>query len=463
MLTPEEFMSFMGETVSKSRTFDNMVRGVVTNSALFSLPGGDAGFAVAVEGGNQGWEYNPDPRFLNGEIWGTTAVSGGGDRSRYAVTSELRMPLMDMLTVTASGRYDSFKVADEDVSKPTYSVGIEFRPLQSLLFRGKYGTAFKAPTLSDQFQGLSGFYSFATDYWNCYQEGFGPDDIDNCPTNYSNVQFFGTQSGNPELDPINADVWSYGVVWAPTATFSLSADYHHFDIRDEVAQQSVDQMLRDELACNLGELDPASGTCVAAYEQIHRNATGAIDTIHVGKINVAQEVVNAVTAEAHYLQDLGAWGSLQLNGSYTRMLKHDFQQFPTDPVVDLLNDPWWSSDPKYKANASLAWNVGRVTTTLYANHIGPTPNYFARNNAAGYESPGADRLDSWTLYNGSVNFAVTPDFKVSFLVNNLFNSMPTEDRPNYPGSSGAPFNAYNFSPYGRAYYIEARWNFGKSE
>ncbi|HYG26691.1 MAG TPA: TonB-dependent receptor, partial [Caulobacteraceae bacterium] len=155
MLTPEQFMSFMGETVSESRTFENMVRGVVTNSALFQLPGGDAGFALAVEGGNQGWEYNPDPRLLNGEIWGTTAVSGGGDRSRYAVTSELRLPVVDMLTATLSGRYDSFKVSDEDVSKPTYSVGLEFRPLQSLLFRGKYGTAFKAPTLSDQFQGLS--------------------------------------------------------------------------------------------------------------------------------------------------------------------------------------------------------------------------------------------------------------------------------------------------------------------
>ena len=474
MLTPEQFMSFMGETVSKSRTFDNMVRGVVTNSALFSLPGGDAGFAVAVEGGNQGWEYNPDPRFLNGEIWGTTAVSGGGDRSRYAVTSELRLPVVDMLTATVSGRYDSYKVADEDVSKPTYSVGLEFRPLQSLMFRGKYGTAFKAPTLSDQFQGLSGFYSFATDYWNCYQAGFGPEEIDDCPNQYSSVQFFGTQSGNPELDPINADVWSYGVVWAPTAKFSLSADYHHFDIRDEVAQQSVDQMLRDELACNLGQLDPASGTCVAAYEQIQRTTTGAIDTIHVGKINVAQEIVNAITAEAHYLQDLGAWGSLQLNGSYTRMLKHDFQQFPTDPVVDLLDDPYWSTDPKYKANMSLAWNKGRVTTTLYANHIGPTPNYYARlnpvdavnsagENIGGYNNPGAARLDSWTLYNGSVNFAVTPDFKVSFLVNNLFNSMPTEDRPNWPGSSGAPYNTSNFSPYGRAYYIEARWNFGKAE
>ena len=463
MLTPEQFMSFMGETVSESRTFDNMVRGVLTNSALFQLPGGDAGFAIAVEGGNQGWTYDPDPRFLNGEIWGTTAVSGGGDRSRYAVTSEVRLPVIESLTATVSGRYDSFKVADEDVSKPTYSVGLEFRPLQSLLFRGKYGTAFKAPTLSDQFQGLSGFYSFATDYYNCYQLGFEPEDVDGCPNAFSNVQYFGTQQGNPELDPINADVWSYGVVWAPTATFSMGADYHHFDIRDEVAQQSVDQLLRDELACRIGQLDSNSGTCQAAFEQIHRGSTGRITQIDVSKVNIAQEVLNAVSAEAHYLHDLGAWGSLQLNGSYTRKLKHEFQQYPTDPMVDLLNDPYWSSDPKNKANASVAWRMNSFTTTLYANYIGETPNYIARLTPEGYDRDGAYKLGSYTTFNGSVNWDVTEDFKLSFLVNNLFNKMPTMDRMNYPGSSGSPFNTGNFNPYGRAYYIEARWNFGKAE
>lgn len=463
LLTPEQFFSFMGPTVSESRTFDNMVRAVVTNSALFQMPGGDAGFAVAVEGGNQGWTYDPDPRFLNGEIWGTTAVSGGGDRSRYAVTSEIRLPVIESLTATVSGRYDSFKVADEDVSKPTYSVGLEFRPFESLLFRGKYGTAFKVPTLSDQFQGMSGFYSFTTDYYNCYQLGFDPEEVDDCPNQYSNVQFFGTQQGNPELDPINADVWSYGVVWAPTATFSVGADYHHFDIRDEVAQQSIDQLMRDELACRIGQLDPNSGTCQAAFTQIHRGSTGRVTQIDVSKVNIASEVLNAVSAEAHYLQDMGAWGSLQFNGSYTRNLKHEFQQYPNDPVIDLLNDPYWSSDPTYKANASVAWRLNSFTTTLYANHIGPTPNYIARLTPVGYERPGAYKLGTYTTYNGSVNWDVTEDFKLSFLVNNLFNKMPTMDRMNYPGSSGAPYNTGNFNPYGRAYYIEARWNFGKAE
>ncbi|MFO1473493.1 MAG: hypothetical protein U1F20_02725 [Lysobacterales bacterium] len=42
------------------------------------------------------------------------------------------------LTVSLSGRYDSYKVSGENISKPTYNIGLEYRPIESLLFRGQY-------------------------------------------------------------------------------------------------------------------------------------------------------------------------------------------------------------------------------------------------------------------------------------------------------------------------------------
>jgi outer membrane receptor protein involved in Fe transport len=413
MLSPEDFYSFMGVTKSRSRTYDNMLRAQFTNGSLFSLPGGDAGVAIAAEAGSEGWRYDPDPRLLNGEIWGTTAVSGAGSRTRYAMTGELRLPLAEQLTVSTSGRYDSFSAAGRRISKPTYSLGIEFRPIKSLLFRGKYGTAFKAPTLADQFQGLSGFYSFTTDYYNCALLGFDVGNVDNCPSRFSNLQYFGQQAGNPDLKPINAKVWSYGVVWAPTASFSISADYHHWDIRDEVAQQSVDQLMRDEAACRLGQLDINSGTCQAAIAQVTRGAAGTVQQIYVSKVNVAKRNLNALTVGSNYRLDLGGYGALSLSGSWSRNLEHLSQTYPTDPVADLLNDPYYSSDPKYKADVSAAWNKNRWTTTLYANYIGPTPNYRAQLTPGGYSYAGAGKLGSYTTVNASLNFEVTQDLKLS--------------------------------------------------
>jgi hypothetical protein len=45
------------------------------------------------------------------------------------------------------------------------------------------------------------------------------------------------------------------------------------------------------------------------------------------------------------------------------------------------------------------------------------------------------------------------------MVNNVFNKMPPLDK-SYPGTNGAPYNDYNFDVYGRAFYVEARYNFG---
>ncbi|HEV8692988.1 MAG TPA: hypothetical protein VGQ93_02210, partial [Lysobacter sp.] len=72
----------------------------------------------------------------------------------------------------------------------------------------------------------------------------------------------------------------------------------------------------------------------------------------------------------------------------------------------------------------------------------------------------AGKLDPFTLYNLSVNFKPTDNLDLSFLVNNLLNDMPPEDNT-YPGSSGAPYNSDQYSAYGRAVYVEARYTFGK--
>ena len=288
-----DFRSFSGYTTTNSKTWDNLLRGQLTNASLFTLPGGDAGIAVVAEGGNEGWDYTPDPRLLNGDVWGTTDVQGHGHRSRYALTSELRLPVYNWLTFDVSGRRDSYKVSDNRVGKSTYNLGVELRPIESLLFRGRYGTAFKVPTLADQYQGLSGYYSYVTDYYNCAKLGYTGSTIGNCPSKYGSVQFFGQQAGNPALKPINAKVWSYGVVWAPFERFSVSADYYHYSIHNKVNQQSADQLSLVNSLCLLGQLDAASPTCTQAASQVTRDATANITQIFTPKVNVSSELDNA--------------------------------------------------------------------------------------------------------------------------------------------------------------------------
>lgn len=465
-ISQADFRSFTAYTDTHAKTWDNMLRGQITNASLFQLAGGDAGMAVVLEGGNQGWSYVPDPRLLDGEIWGTTDVQGAGHRSRYAATTEFRLPLMNQVTMDISGRYDSYHVDGKDVSHPTFNVGIEYRPFDTLLFRGRYGSAFKVPTLSDEFQGLSGYYSAVPDYLNCARLGYGPGQVANCPTPYDSTQFFGQQSGNTALKPITATVWTYGFVWSPVERMSFKVDYLHWNINNEVNTESADGLSQAEYLCDIGTFAMTSPTCENAFAKIVRGQStdpallGQIQQISTPKVNVSNEQVNAITADFSYGFNLGSLGGLTADLSYSDVLKHLYQAYPGDPVLDLLRHPYYSTDFKSKVNGSLTWTPNdQWSGTIYFNRYGSTPNYLATVND-NYTAKGTGRLSPWILYNASVTYNPMKNLALSFLVNNVFNKMPPEDH-SYPGTQGVAYNSDDYNIYGRAMYLEAKYMFGK--
>ena len=470
-ISPEDFASFTGFVDNKSRTWDNLAHVQFTNGSLFSLPGGEAGFAVVAEVGNEGWDYTPDSRMIEdpdtllSDIWGQTSVSGAGRRSRYALTSELRMPLLNALTVTASARYDAFDVADETIDKPTWSLGVEYRPLESLLLRGKIGTAFRAPSLADAFQGVSGFYSSATDFYRCSLEGYTPEDTGDCT--YDSVQYFGQSSGNPELEPIEADVWNAGVVWAPTSTFSVSVDYYSWDIENEVSSISGDQLLLGEYYCRTGAAGTPITACGNISEWVNRGPSGDLVSLYTPKVNIAKQNLELVTAELKYMVDVGNFGSLAFAGNYTNKLRHKLQTDPETAPVDLLRDPasMWTYDSyaKTRLDASVAWAKGDWTTTLYGNRVGSTPNQLAAAAGYGFEHPSGQRGGKWapyTTYNASVNWRASDDLTFSVMANNVLNKMPDNQAANFAGTSGTPWNNYYYDIYGRSVYMEIKYRFG---
>jgi outer membrane receptor protein involved in Fe transport len=465
-MSQADFNSFTGYTDTYAKTWDNMLRGQLTNASLFHMPGGDAGLAVVAEGGNQGWSYVPDPRLLNGDIWGTTDVQGAGHRSRYATTVETRLPVVKMLTFDISGRYDNYRVAGGNVHHKTYNIGIELRPFDQLLLRGRYGTAFKVPTLSDEFQGKSGYYSYVTDYANCARLGYGPGNVADC--SFDSQQYFGQQAGNTELKPITAKVWSYGFVWAPVDRMSFSVDYLHWDISNEVNTESADQLSLTEYLCDSGALAMSSASCQNAYSKITRGAPtaqaplGLIQEIYTPKVNVSNEQVNAIAANFNYHVDIGRFGKLAFDASYSDILKHTTQAYPNDPRIDTLRHPAVypnGTDFKSKVNGSVTWMPNEQWSgTVYVNHYGHTPNYLA-TVYDNYTSPRTGKLATWTLYNASVTYNPAKNVALSFEVENVFNKMPPVDH-SYPGTSGSPYNGSNYYVDGRAMYVEMQYKFG---
>jgi hypothetical protein len=254
-----------------------------------------------------------------------------------------------------------------------------------------------------------------------------------------------------------------GAVWAPLPGFSLTVDYHSWEIENDIGPQDAKGLTLRELYCRTGQngYDIDSPVCQDALSKITRNATGAITEIYTPKVNEALRSLEVVTAAISYAFDAGNIGSFLLRSSYTNTLKQELTRFPGDTPIDLLRNPLESSDPKTKVNASVTWSSpgDMWGTTLYANRIGSIPNYRAQVDG-NYDDPTAGKLGSYTTYNASLDFRPIEALTLSLMVNNLLDDTPPEDHT-FPGSSGAPYDSSQYTAYGRSMYVEARYEFGK--
>jgi iron complex outermembrane receptor protein len=441
---------------SSSRTEDSMIRGQLTNTALFKLPGSPAGIALAAEAGHQDWRYTPDPGYFNGQLWQTSAVAGSGGRSRYAVTGELRLPVEKWLTITGSSRYDSYHADGNDISSNTYNVAVELRPVRTWLLRGHVGTAFKAPTLADQFQGLSRGLVFVPDYYQCALQG----------KDYSDCKVIGVSrstSGNTDLQPIKASVSGIGTVWAPTGRASISLDYLHWNISNEVAVALEDQITLTESECRLGNLDINSPTCVAALGYVTRDSAGNIVSMYSPKVNVASEVINAFVAEGRYGMSLGKYGDLEVRAAWNDMLTHTLQFYPGEPRHDLLTEYQWSGEFKSKINASVTWSTHKWRSTIYVDRYGASPNLAATLAPTFPQSKNfralSGTLHPWIVTNLTTRYQWSRRLELALSVQNLFDVMPPPDHT-WGGNSESPYFDFKYNVYGMSYYAQLSYQFG---
>lgn len=464
-LTPAQYASFLGAGSITSTNRNDQLRAQLTQTSLFALPGGDAGLALVAEEGYETWKYLPSLPLTSGQLVGVSFAPSAGHRSRYATAAELDLPLFKMLSVDLSARYDSYNAQGVHFSHPTYGIGIEFRPVDRLLLRGRYATSFKAPSLIDEFEGGSTQQSFATDYVNCARLGFTGADTGNCPSQYSFETITLERAGNPDLQPMTARSFSYGAVWSPTDSLSMNVDYQHISIRNEVLLESAPYVLLNELYCADGTLNPSSPTCRAAASQITRAPAtpgspllGRVLGVLTNKVNIAHELNNSISAGFQYRFALDHIGQFELSSSWTRMLAHRKRQFPGDQPIDLLHNPGFSTEFQTKGNVALTWSRDKWGATLFGTYFGPTPNYAAQLNN-GYDAPYAGKVPAWRIYNASVDYSPTQAWQLSLRINNIRNSMPPIDITS-PGYTNTPFNSANYNALGRELFVEVRYQFG---
>jgi iron complex outermembrane recepter protein len=457
-ISPAQYAGFTQGVGEFSNTWINNTRATISNPSLFVLPGGDAGFAALIEGGGEAWYEPVNPLFTQGSVFEHAATGGGGQRSHLASAFELNLPLSSLLTLDLSGRYDHYALdKGSDNHKFTYKAGFEFRPVDTFLVRGNYTTSFKAPDLASIFLGPTDYYTTITDYYQCALAHVAA-----CGSAYQ-YGIKGTTLPNPALQPTTAQSWTLGTVWSPIDNLSVSLDYLHIAIRDEVVQQDLDRLIRTDAQCLLGQLNADSAQCRTITNpvdgQVQRAlGNGPITGVTTYYANLANEVTESIVGGVRYQFSPWRIGSFSLQLDYNDMLKHEYQLASGQMPINNLADPLYSSEFKSIVSGSVTWTSpnGRWTGTLYGHRYGPSPNYTAANDGAGF--PGSGYLSPWITFNASVSYRPARNLELSVLVNNIANKMPPAD-PTYV--SYPYFNYDNYNVYGREIMVQVNVKFGR--
>jgi len=444
-LTPAEFDSITGRTVSNDKSWTNTLS-LTANGEAFALPAGPLRLATVAEVGKQGFSNRPDGRINEGyfNLAGTSDVTAGS-RERYALGLEANVPILSTLSATLAGRYDRYSFADRHDGKATYNGGIEWRPLKQLLVRGTYGTSFRAPDMNYIYKARgTGYYSQTTDYYRCAQAGQPVADCD-----FANVSPGSNyvQTGSRDLRSEKGRSSGLGIVWSPSADFDVTLDYWNIKIDDLVTNLSADQLLRDEAQCRIAG-DLTSPTCADTIGRISRypltaiNRPGEIREILVNPINAASTSVDGIDVSGRYALRTASYGVFTTKFNYSKTLNKHSRQFAGDPLNDDLAD-LGNYDWRDKLNASLTWNQGAWSNTLFLQRYGKVPN-----------GAGDAYLTPTTLVNASVVYRLNERATVSVSVNNLFNKVKSDV------SGGWPYYPVgNYSPVGRQGWVEVNYHF----
>ncbi|MES2020109.1 MAG: TonB-dependent receptor [Pseudomonadota bacterium] len=182
---------------------------------LFTLPGGDAKLGVGGQFRRETLTNNSlNP---NLDVPGLSTAQAYGKRSVWAGFFEFDVPVLSVLNVNLSGRYDHYSTG---IGRFSPKATAKFQPIKEIALRGSYSEGFRAPTFaeSDPRSSYSGFVGQTPD------AGFKAAHPNNAA--YTVAYSLGRgYVGNPNIQPEKSKSFTVGTVIEPVRWLTLTADY----------------------------------------------------------------------------------------------------------------------------------------------------------------------------------------------------------------------------------------------
>lgn len=389
----------------------------------FALPGGDSQYAIGVEYREEEIEDVPDELFLRGEVFGTEATTAFGSREQYSVYTELALPITSQFDAQLALRYEHYSDFGSDTNP---KIGLQYRPLDSLMLRASWGEAFRAPSLVQLGLGPTQESPNLIDPLRCPLTGASED----CDPLERTIVL----SGNPDLQPEESESYNIGMVWQPMTNLEVVIDYWNYD---------QDNLISTDTQYRLTQF--SAGVAQEGFEVIREPSAGGVP----GRIfqiidqyqNLGGQKTDGVDLDLRYSLDSN-YGAFQFN--YLLTWVNSFDEIKADGTKRKLAGEW--RHPEWRWNATLDWSLDDWAATGRVNYIGE----YTDNVDAG----ATGTVDSFVTFDGSVTYAGVKDWRFTLGANNLF-----DEEPPFSGSDFMGYDVETHSAQGRFAYAKVSYRF----
>ncbi len=433
--------------VSKNTTFD-----AKASRDLYKLDGGQLALAVGYEFRREEVSNPGVPETNTGNVVGFGYSAAFGSRNVNALFAELHAPILKNLEVTAALRYDDYS---DSGSTWNPKFGIKWTAMPTLVLRGTWETAFRAPGL------------YETSSANAVAAFLSVVDPVRCPVTQSpadcQATILGVITGNPGIRPETSTAYTVGAIWEPLPGLSATVDYWNVEVKDQISIGSSQAVVNNPSAFPNAEVGrdtndlpgiPNSGSLTyvrAPYQNANSVKTNGIDLDVVWKLNLKEH------------------GTLTTQFQWTHVFNYD-QTFSNGLTFDYVGTQGnydvssGSATPRDRMNLIVGWQRGPWSATGTVRYVSdytsipyqgvPTPDSCL--SALDSESC---HVASFTTLDLSASYSGFKNWQIVGSVINVFNRIAPFNPAAAYGNINYNYN-YAFSgATGTQFNVGARYTF----
>lgn len=414
---------------STSDTFDAKVTG-----DFWTIAGITPQYAVGVQSRKENYTTNPSAAYQSGDISGLggSVVPIDRDRTVNSAFGELNASLTKSLELNLTARDDHY---DDVGNSANWKGSFRWQPVKSFLFRGSYGTGFRAPTL--------------VDLWTPQTLGTS-ESFNDTATHQSGLQVNALSGGNPNLKPEKSKQYSFGVVLQPANNASVGIDFFNIKIRDILATPSAQEIVSRFRAGD------------SAYKDLVTLNGNDIVSIKSVLANTGDATVQGVDIFANLRENFSAGRlDLNLNGTYMDTFNQTSPggdiSHKVGTIVDDGGNPVIGAQNggvilRWKHQLAATWTAGPWATTLIQNY------------RTGYQvghDLNEDKvfIGSESIFDVNVAYRGIKNLTLSAGVKNLLDKQPDTIGQAVTNQFQSGYDINQYDPRGRFFYVTAGYKF----